>query len=347
MTDEHTFTRPHVGPLDTEARGVFQSEEVEVGQLPDGARFRMSQLGAFDPITRRCPIVGWRHGTKEYTVGQSRARVKWDGQAQQVKFRQADGTEHDFTATRSSESNLPVSVLVEPTPCTRGKSTGGNMADSTVEVLKAKAKAIQTRYEFQHKALTAAVESGDMGKVEMVEGRIAKIVAEAAELDIVLVDPNADAPAETEAPAPVGKVKVGGKAKDNPEEAQTMANKKAAGEKAAGKPSLKEQNATRLAALKAKKANEPKVAKEPRAKKLDATHDCLCGCGLETGGKFRPGHDARVKGMLYKVERGEAKFDELPDTLKPHVKMAGKETSDYRIVSAPVKFPGRDDIKVV
>ena len=35
---------------------------------------------------------------------------------------------------------------------------------------------------------------------------------------------------------------------------------------------------------------------------------CQCGCGEQTlGGKFRPGHDARLKGRLLREARGRDK----------------------------------------
>jgi hypothetical protein len=38
---------------------------------------------------------------------------------------------------------------------------------------------------------------------------------------------------------------------------------------------------------------------------------CACGCGEQTGGYFVQGHDARFKGWMLKIERGEAKKSEL------------------------------------
>lgn len=85
----------------------------------------------------------------------------------------------------------------------------------------------------------------------------------------------------------------------------------------------KEKNAARLAALKAK--NEAKkvaggadvgaVSDTPgtkapstkvRAAKAPAEpKPCKCGCGGRTKSFFIPGHDARFKGWLLKIERGE------------------------------------------
>lgn len=75
--------------------------------------------------------------------------------------------------------------------------------------------------------------------------------------------------------------------------------------------SLKERNAERLAQLKAKKEaskTEKAAAKSvsaPREKKEKTLNSCKCGCGGTTGGHFVPGHDARFKGWLLAIERGE------------------------------------------
>lgn len=90
----------------------------------------------------------------------------------------------------------------------------------------------------------------------------------------------------------------------------------------AAKGSLKEQNQARLAELKKKKAataqarEEEKKAKPKAAKKAKAPKEpkpCVCGCGEMTGGFFFPGHDAVFKGKLLKIEKGDAKKEELLD----------------------------------
>jgi hypothetical protein len=55
-------------------------------------------------------------------------------------------------------------------------------------------------------------------------------------------------------------------------------------------------------------------ARQPKAEKV--LKACACGCGEQTGGYFVQGHDARFKGWMLKIERGEAKKSEL---LKPSV----------------------------
>ena len=44
--------------------------------------------------------------------------------------------------------------------------------------------------------------------------------------------------------------------------------------------------------------------------------ECKCGCGKRTVRFFRPGHDARLKSALPKVERGELKVADLPATVR-------------------------------
>jgi hypothetical protein len=68
-----------------------------------------------------------------------------------------------------------------------------------------------------------------------------------------------------------------------------------------------------------------KKSKGPTAKGLP----CLCGCGQPTlteNAKFIPGHDAKLKSLLLRVERGEAKKSEIPEVAKAFLqksKMSG------------------------
>lgn len=58
----------------------------------------------------------------------------------------------------------------------------------------------------------------------------------------------------------------------------------------------------------AKAAKVAGVKKEKVAKELKP---CGCGCGELAGGYFRMGHDARFKGLMLKVERGEKAPEEV------------------------------------
>lgn len=96
----------------------------------------------------------------------------------------------------------------------------------------------------------------------------------------------------------------------------------------------KEKNADRLAKLKeakeraagSKKAGAgasatPKVARE---KKEKVVKPCKCGCGGLTTAFFVPGHDARFKGWLLKVEKGEMALKDLPEGVQKSYKWVKK-----------------------
>jgi hypothetical protein len=52
----------------------------------------------------------------------------------------------------------------------------------------------------------------------------------------------------------------------------------------------------------------PKAARKPKPPK-----PCECGCGGQTrGGRFLPGHDARLHAWALRVERGHMKANEVP-----------------------------------
>jgi len=95
----------------------------------------------------------------------------------------------------------------------------------------------------------------------------------------------------------------------------------------------KEKNAARLQALKDAKARakENKAAAPPgekkvRVKKEKTVKPCRCGCGGQTTAFFVPGHDARFKGWLIKVEKGEKKVSDLPESVQKGYKWVKKGT---------------------
>lgn len=84
----------------------------------------------------------------------------------------------------------------------------------------------------------------------------------------------------------------------------------------AAKPTPAPAKSAPVKAATPAKATEEKKDKGPSAKGLP----CLCGCGQPTvtdSAKFIPGHDAKLKGLLLKVERGEVKKSEIPEVAKP------------------------------
>jgi hypothetical protein len=93
---------------------------------------------------------------------------------------------------------------------------------------------------------------------------------------------------------------------------------------------LKRLNAERVAKLaesQSKRAAMPGVDLVPPKPSREASgrmkgpavkdKQCKCGCGKLTAGYFYPGHDARFKGWLLKIERGVAKPEDL---LTPEVR---------------------------
>lgn len=70
-----------------------------------------------------------------------------------------------------------------------------------------------------------------------------------------------------------------------------------------------------------------------KAKASTGELDCLCGCGGKTARYFVPGHDARFKGWLNKIKKGEGKPSEfMPASL---VRALGpwKDKGDGRVPS--------------
>jgi hypothetical protein len=310
--------------------------ETEVGGLRTGDRFRSDNYDGT-----------WTWGTvmEEPNQTTGRVRVKLDGGQQQVVFSAENGKERRFEASGASTVNWPVTVRVEKVTATgngKGATTaaGQDPAERRWTMnSEAQEKAIRARYQHQVGQLAKAREAGDEGKAEVVEAKVAAIVTEAEALGINLaVEAKPVEAVVVAAKGAKAKVTTVGKGKvEVKEETEDRAAK------------LKEANAERLAALRQKKAAQ-KEAKPKKEKKMEATRDCLCGCGTETGGRFAAGHDARVKGLLLKVERGDEPKSAINETLAQYVKFAGKsatagkEGSDFRIAAAPVRFPGRPEI---
>lgn len=281
---------------------------VELCTIPDDGFFKLPLwLGGANAT-----LNGWSYGQKLYG-NQSRVRVRLLGGQQQVVFDDRDGHSRQFESSGIAEVSYPTCLMVVRLNDNEADTVAHPVTEregdmSTLNA--AQEKALRKRFEFASGQLDKATEAKDAGKIEVATKRIEAIAVEAENAGI-------DLAAEAEA-AP------------------------------AAAPSADKAAVAKLKATP--KKGEAKVAK---AKKLPSTQNCLCGCQLETGGKFRPGHDARVKGWLKEVEMGKKKLSELPEPVQAVVKFAGKaatagkEGSDYRIVQSPVKFPGRDDIKVV
>lgn len=102
---------------------------------------------------------------------------------------------------------------------------------------------------------------------------------------------------------------------------------------------VSEAQPTKKAARKAtKKAGAGKSAASKsngvaRSKKPKELHPCLEGCGAQVAGNFKQGHDARYRGLILRVERGEIKESELPAYMRKNGGVDGnplsfKETRD-------------------
>lgn len=75
-------------------------------------------------------------------------------------------------------------------------------------------------------------------------------------------------------------------------------------------------------APKTTKTGMPALPKMPRVRKPKPAKECECGCGGQTkGGRFIPGHDARLHGWALRVERNVC-------TLEQVAELAGQGTAD-------------------
>lgn len=319
-------------PLDKGARGLVESVSMREATLPlsalaDGDFFRL-ELMVWNEKTKRSDHTGWTYGERVYG-NNCRVRVRMAANQRQVAFNDSDGNTREFDAAGTVEMSYPTMLEVVRIDLNEAEQSPIGRTERQDSMDEAQEKALRKRYEFASAAVTKAQESGDAGKVETAEKRLAGIIAESEAAGVNLA---------TAKPEGNSITTVTGKGATTKATPPTKA------------PGLAKADAAAVKALKAKSDPKPKAEK-----KLPTTQDCLCGCGLETGGKFRPGHDARVKGWLSQVEKGKfpGGFDALPETLKPHVKFggsaktAGTPNQTYRILESPVKFPGRTDIKVI
>jgi hypothetical protein len=192
-------------------------------------------------------------------------------------------------------------------------------------------KALQKRYSFQQEKLVTALQAGNEEDIEKAQKALEKIQHEATAKGVEL-----GAVVDTQPPAmPISP--------------------------AASKVSLKQANEQRKAALAkhkeaqaVEKAARPSTPRAPKGEKK--LRPCLEGCGQMVPGNFAMGHDAKLKSLIIRIERGENDPTDLPDVVKELVKFKtaekvverdaqGKvksETQTYICVQAPVRIPGRD-----
>lgn len=286
----------------------------DFSEVDDYGRVPLRTLQSGDRFRSDNYEGGWTWGTVLF-VNPSRVRVILAGHQKQVIFATKDdgGVGYrTFEADGRSEVNWPREVpvyLVQPD----SPDDPDERSSMTTEDKVAQATGLQARYDFQLKALVKAEGASDTGKVEVAKARIVALEKEAAEKGISLKSPDASGVTTIAAKGP-----------------QKVAAKVAAPKGTFDKATVKDGKAVKA----------PK--KEEKAK---TTHDCLCACGAETGGLYRPGHDAKVKGILTNIERGKLPKDAVPEPMKAFVKFKGNWGKDgFAITHAPVKFPGREDI---
>lgn len=76
--------------------------------------------------------------------------------------------------------------------------------------------------------------------------------------------------------------------------------------------SRKSASPAKLVGAAAKSAARAKRVTKP----TQTVRNCACGCGEETSSYFIPGHDARFKSFMVKVERGTMQVSELPKAVQ-------------------------------
>jgi hypothetical protein len=135
--------------------------------------------------------------------------------------------------------------------------------------------------------------------------------------------------------------------------------------KAAQNKANEDREAAREKHMAANKANKARTSsgssssgEGKKSKGEKRMRPCLDGCGTLVPGNFAMGHDAKLKSLLYKIERGEVPVESIPEICFDLIKLKkgevevlrnsqGEETGrrqTYQITSAPVRFPGRDDV---
>lgn len=212
-------------------------------------------------------------------------------------------------------------------------------------------KALVARYNFQLKALEEALDVDDKAKAAISMTRLEKAVREAHQLHVQLPDP----PEKLQTYEPLLELLTAeqDKAKAAHAEAETRrVQNNANAQKHADRAVAVEKHKNEVGAAKKEKAPpKPKAEKKQRP--------CLDGCGQMVSGNFAMGHDAKLKSLLLKIERGDEPLDKIPEPCLDLVKIVkgdpiqerdsegkpkGEPKKTFRIVAAPVRFPGRDDI---
>jgi hypothetical protein len=214
--------------------------------------------------------------------------------------------------------------------------------------------ALIARFNFQLKALVDALEGDDKAKAQITLSRLEKAIREAAQLHVKLPD----LPVQLQTYEPLLELL---SAEDNKAKEAAVAEE----QRRARHADTSERTTNRAVAIE-KHINETKTAKKdksnaPKTKAEKKQRPCLDGCGTMVGGNFAMGHDAKLKSLLIKIERGEMPLDAIPEPCLDLVKIVkgeaiqdrdssgnpkGEPKQTYRITAAPVRFPGRDDVQL-
>lgn len=222
--------------------------------------------------------------------------------------------------------------------------------NNAVAAVSPATKALVARYNFQLKQLQTALENDDKVKASVTMGRIEKCIYEAKNIGLVLPAP--PSPLDEYAELTDALAKAAEEVKLSNDIATTK--KADVQDRQIQREVARERHKTEAATTKAERA----PAKPKAEKKL---RPCLDGCGQMVGGNFAMGHDAKLKSLLIKVERGDAQLTDIPEVSMDLVKIIksdvlqdrdsegnpkGEPKQTFRITAAPVRFPGRDDVEL-
>jgi len=334
-----------------------ERQEVALCTMPPGVRFCL-----------RTPAVWGYPETRVYGeliyVNASRCRVLLSGGQHQVVF--GENTEDGYKRVRvfeaqgAAEVSWPRDITVEPidwegysaaqqTRDSDPAERSSNMANEE-EARVVQATGLQSRYDFYLKHIKKALDAKDDARVTLMQSKITALRNEAETKGVKLVD------LDSVQEEGVSEGKALPKSSSAKAKAQADPNTPVAAKPLTGAALIAQQKkAAKLAALdpeaakamanldKTKQKKDPNA--QPKAKVARSSHDCLCGCGSETLSLYAPGHDARVKGLILKCERGIIEPKELPETIQPFVRFKGKwKTDGYVLTAAPVKIPGRPEV---
>lgn len=218
-----------------------------------------------------------------------------------------------------------------------------------VAALSGQAKALIARYNYQLKTLQEALDSDNKAQASVIMTRLDKCILEAKQTNVPLPDPPEALAGYTPLIETLTKAR---------EEQASKAQTAAAKIEAASGGDAKAARAIAVDRHKTEAKTE-KAAREPKPKAEKKLRPCLDGCGAMVPGNFAMGHDAKLKSLLIKVERGEKPLTDIPEIVLDLVKIQkgeaiqerdgqgnpkGEPKQTYRITAAPVRFPGRDDV---